>query len=171
MIQFGIFLLLSIFLLTFTLKRPHRHRFPRLFAFESILGLVLINASNWFQNPLSLRQLVSWIFLAGSLILAIHGFQLLRIAGSPKNDIEETTQLVTTGAYRYIRHPLYCTFLLAGVGAFLKDPSFLALILFFILAVSAYWTGKIEEEENIAKFGEEYRTYMESTKMFIPFLI
>ena len=171
MIQLGIFILLSILLLTFTLKKPHRHRFPRFFAFESILGLILINTSSWFQNPLSLRQLFSWIFLAGSLVLAIHGFQLLRIAGHPKDDIEETTRLVTTGAYRYIRHPLYCTFLLAGVGAFLKNPSFLGLILFFILAGFAYWTGKIEEEENIAKFGEEYRTYMESTKMFIPFLI
>lgn len=171
MIQFGIFILLSILLLAFTLKRPHRHRLPRFFAFESILALVLINASSWFQNPLSLRQLVSWIFLMGSLILALHGFQLLRSAGSPKDDIEETTQLVSTGAYRYIRHPLYCTFLLAGVGAFLKDPSFLGLILFFILTGFAYWTGRIEEEENIAKFGEEYRTYMESTKMFIPYLI
>ena len=77
MIQFGIFILLSVLLFAFTVKRPHRHRFPRFFAFESILALVLINASGWFQNPFSLRQLVSWLFLAGSLILAIHGFQLL----------------------------------------------------------------------------------------------
>ena len=103
--------------------------------------------------------------------MAIHGFQLLRIAGHPKDDIEETTQLVTTGAYRYVRHPLYCSLLVGGVGVFLKKPSFLALIIFLFLLGFAYWAVKTEEGENIAKFGEEYRTYMESTKMFIPHLI
>jgi protein-S-isoprenylcysteine O-methyltransferase Ste14 len=171
MIKLGIFILLSIFLLIFTLKRPHRHRFPRFFAFECIVGLVLLNARSWFQNPFSLRHVVSWIFLMGSLVLAIHGFQLLRIAGYPKNDIEDTTQLITTGAYRYIRHPLYCSLLVGGVGVFLKRPSLLGLIPFLLLAGFAFWAAKIEEEENIAKFDEEYRTYMESTKMFIPFLI
>lgn len=171
MIRFGIFILLSILLLAFTLKRPHRHRIPRFFAFESLLGLVLLNAGTWFRNPLSLLQLISWVFLASSIILAVHGFRLLRIVGSPKDDIEETTQLVTIGAYRYIRHPLYCTLLLVGIGAFLKDPSFLALIVFLILAGFVFVTGRIEEDENIERFGEEYRAYMEKTKMFIPFLI
>jgi protein-S-isoprenylcysteine O-methyltransferase Ste14 len=170
-IQLGIFVLLSTLLLVFTLKRPHRHRFPRFFAFESILGLVLINAGDWFRNPLSLRQLVSWIFLASSVGLAIHGFLLLRIAGSPKHDIEETTRLVTIGAYRYIRHPLYSSLLLGGFGAFLKNPSFLGLILFLILTGFVFVTGKIEEGENVERFGKQYRTYMEITKMFIPFLI
>jgi protein-S-isoprenylcysteine O-methyltransferase Ste14 len=171
MMQWGVFTLLSMLLLVFTLKRPHRHRFPRFFAFESILGLILLNAGSWFRNPLSLRQLVSWIFLVSSLVLALHGFRLLRIAGSPRDDIEETTRLVTIGAYRYIRHPLYCTLLLGGVGAFLKNPSFLGLILLLILAGFVFATGRIEEYENIDRFGEEYRAYMETTKMFIPFLI
>ena len=171
MIQIGIFILLSILLLAFTLKRPHRHRIPRFFAFESLLGLVLLNAGSWFRNPLSLLQLISWVFLASSVILAVHGFRLLRIVGSPKDDIEETTQLVTIGAYRYIRHPLYCTLLLVGIGAFLKDSSFLALIIFLILISFVFITGKIEEHENIDRFGKEYRAYMETTKMFIPFLI
>ena len=166
-----IFILLSILLLTFTLKRTHRHRFPRFFAFESILGLVLLNVSSWFRNPLSFLPIVSWIFLAGSLILSIHGFQLLRIAGHPKDDIEDTTRLIKTGAYHYIRHPLYCSLLVGGVGVFLKKPSLIGLILFFLLSGFAYWASKIEEGENIAKFGEEYQTYMKSTKMFIPFLI
>jgi protein-S-isoprenylcysteine O-methyltransferase Ste14 len=171
MIKLGIFVLLSILLLVFTLKRRHRHRFSRFFAFESILGLVLLNGGSWFRNPLSLRQLVSWIFLASSLVLALHGFRLLLIAGFPKDDIEETTRHVTIGAYRYIRHPLYCSLLLGGVGAFLKDPSFLGLILFLLLVGFVFVTGKIEEDENIDRFGEEYRAYMETTKMFIPFLI
>jgi protein-S-isoprenylcysteine O-methyltransferase Ste14 len=171
MAEFMIFILLSILLLVFTLNRPHQHRFPRFFAFVSFIGLVLLNVRSWFVDPFSLPQLVSWIFLTSSLVLAVHGFYILRSAGSPKDDIEDTTQLVTTGAYRYIRHPIYCTLLLAGFGAFLKDPSNPGLILFLILAGFVYMTAKIEENEIIDKFGEEYLLYREKTKMFIPFII
>lgn len=171
MIQIVIFILLSILLLVFTLMRPHRYRFPRFFAFESFLGLVLLNVRNWFRNPFSLIQLASWILLTGSCVLAFHGFRLLITAGAPKGDIEETTQLITIGAYRYVRHPMYGSLLPGGAGAFLKDPSFLGLILFLILVGSVFVTAKIEEEGNIIRFGEKYRAYKKTTKMFIPFLI
>jgi protein-S-isoprenylcysteine O-methyltransferase Ste14 len=170
MIRLGVFTILSILLLAFTLSRPHGHRFYRFFAFESLLGLVLLNTDTWFRDPFSSIQLFSWVFLASSLVLAIHGFRLLYIAGSPEGDIENTTQLVTTGVYRYIRHPLYCSLLLGGVGAFLKDPSFPGLLLFIILFFFVYATGRVEERDNLKKFGSAYRLYMKKTKMYIPFL-
>jgi protein-S-isoprenylcysteine O-methyltransferase Ste14 len=170
MIQLAVFIVLSILLISFTLRRPHRHRFYRFFAFESLLALVLLNSDTWFRDPFTTIQLISWIFLAGSLLLALHGFQLLRIAGSPKEDIEETTQLVTIGAYRYIRHPLYCSLLVLGVGTFLKEPSPLGFLLFFLVVVFVYATGKVEERDNLTRFGSAYREYMQKTKMFIPFL-
>ncbi|MGB2763044.1 MAG: isoprenylcysteine carboxylmethyltransferase family protein [Candidatus Aminicenantaceae bacterium] len=171
MIELGIFILLSILLLAFTLSRPHRHRFPRFFAFESLFALVLLNVRSWFRDPLSLSQLISWIFLASSIVLAIHSFRLLRIAGSPEEDIENTTQLVTMGVYRYIRHPLYCTLLLGGVGAFLKAPSVLGFLLFTFVFIFVFVTAKVEEVGNIERFGDEYLAYMKTTRMFLPFLI
>ena len=170
MIRLGVFTILSILLLTFTLSRPHRHRFYRFFAFESLLGLVLLNTDTWFRDPFSSIHLFSWIFLASSLVLAIHGFRLLNIDGSPEGDIEDTTQLVTTGAYRYIRHPLYCSLLLGGVGAFLKGPSLLGFLLLIILLAFVYATARVEERDNLKRFGSAYRSYMDKTKMYIPFL-
>ena len=171
MIELWIFLLITIFLLLFTLARSGRHRFPRFFAFESIIALVLLNAHRWFYDPLSTRQMVSWVFLVISLFLAIHGFRLLRIVGLPVNDIENTTQLVTRGAYRYIRHPLYCSLLSGGIGAFLKVPSALGFLLFTFVCIFSYMTAKVEEKDNIERFGEEYLAYMKTTKMFVPYLI
>jgi protein-S-isoprenylcysteine O-methyltransferase Ste14 len=169
-VKIGIFILLSFLLFVFTVvRRPYRHRFPRFFAFESVIAIVLLNAKSWFINPFSFRQVVSWFFLAASLGLALHGFRLLRIAGVPEDDIEETTQLVTIGVYRYIRHPLYCSLILGGVGAFLKEPTYFGLILFLILTGFVFLTCKFEEDENLNRFGEQYLTYMETTKMFIPF--
>jgi len=171
MIELGIFILISILLLAFTLSRPHRHRFPRFFAFEGLFALVLLNARSWFRDPLSLSQLISWIFLASSLIFALHGFWLLRKAGSPGENFEDTKQLVTIGAYRYIRHPLYCSLLLGGVGALLKAPSVLGFLLFTFVFVFVFVTAKVEEKDNIERFGDEYLAYMKTTRMFFPFLI
>lgn len=170
MIKIGIFASLSILLLVFTLNRPHRHRFYRFIAFESLLALIIRKVDSWFHDPFSPMHIVSWILLTASLLLAIHGFRLLRIAGSPKGDIEDTTRLITTGAYQYIRHPLYCSLLLLGVGVFLKRPTLLDGSLWIILLISVYATAKVEERDNIIKFGHEYQAYMEKTRMFIPFL-
>ena len=41
---------------------------------------------------------------------------IVNTVGAPKEDIENTSRLVSVGAYRYMRHPLYCTLLLGGVG-------------------------------------------------------
>ncbi len=171
MIELGVFILLSILLLAFSLRRPHQHRFPRFFAFESILALVLLNARSWFRDPLSPRQLLSWIFLASSLILVLHSFRILLVVGSPEEDIEDTTQLITIGAYRYIRHPIYCSGLLGGVGAFLKAPSVLGFLFFTFSFIFFFVTAKVEEEDNIKRFGDEYLAYMKTTRMFLPFLI
>ena len=73
------------------------------------------------------------------------------------------------GAYRYIRHPLYSSIFFMGGGVFFKDPSLLGIIL--VLAISAFITAtaKVEEQENLRKFGTDYAEYMKKTKMFIPF--
>lgn len=170
MIKIVLFLVLSLLLLFFTLRRPHRHRFFRFFAFESLLGLVVLNADVWFRDPGSPHQLVSWFLLIGSFLLAWHGFRMLRILGRPEDDLENTTQLVTAGAYRYIRHPLYGSLLLLGSGAFLKSPSVNGLILLAVLCVFAYGTGRVEEMDNLKRFGQSYADYMKTTKMFIPFI-
>lgn len=165
-----LFLLFSIPLLIFTLIRPHPYRFSRFVAFESVLGLLFLNAEVWFYDPFSPRQIVSWGLLFGSLILVVYGFYMLRVAGAPEGDVENTTQLVTSGIYRYIRHPLYGSLILFGAGAFLKSPSFWGTGALILLCISAFITAKTEEKNNLDQFGEEYQAYMGKTKMFIPFL-
>jgi protein-S-isoprenylcysteine O-methyltransferase Ste14 len=168
--RLAFFTLLSVIFLYLTLKRPHAHRFYRFITFESVLALSLMNANVWFENPFSPVQIVSWIVLLGSIPLALHGFYILRTRGEPEGDIEKTTRLIESGAYRYIRHPLYGSLLLVGMGAFLKAPSWVGGILLALECVTAYLTAVAEERGNIVKFGEVYRSYMKRTKMFIPLI-
>jgi protein-S-isoprenylcysteine O-methyltransferase Ste14 len=152
-----------------SLRNPHYHGFYRFFAFEFLLILVLLNADPWFHHPLSGLQIASWLLLLSSLLLAIHGFYLIRTAGKPKNGFDNTTTMIVHGAYKYIRHPLYSTLLLGGGGVFLKNPSPLGGILFLLVYAAVFATAKAEESENLKKFAD-YASYMKTTKMFIPFL-
>ena len=153
-----------------SLKRPGSHGYYRFFTFEAILILILLNLAYWFLAPFSLRQIVSWVFLAVSLGLAVHGFYLLRKVGKPEGGFEDTTRLVTCGAYKYIRHPLYSSLLLFSLGAFLKHPDLTGLALLIAIAAFLTATARAEEAENLHHFGAEYSKYQENTKMFIPLI-
>jgi protein-S-isoprenylcysteine O-methyltransferase Ste14 len=154
----------------FTLIRSHPYRFPRFLAFESILSLAFLNARVWFLDPLAWNQILSWILLIGSLVLVGWGFALLKSRGQPEGDFEDTTKLITTGLYQYIRHPLYGSLIAFGLGAFFKDPSWVGALLVLTTIVGALLTARIEEGYNLERFGEEYQDYMERTKRFIPFI-
>jgi len=168
------FLVISIALVAVSQKSlgdPRVHGFYRFFAFESVLIAILLNAPAWFYDPWSTRQVVSWTLLLGSVILPVHGFHLLRSVGAPRGGVEDTTRLVTSGVYRYIRHPLYCSLLLGVWGAFLKRPSQLAGAAAAAASLFTVATAKVEEWENLKKFGAEYQAYRGKTKMFLPFIV
>jgi protein-S-isoprenylcysteine O-methyltransferase Ste14 len=152
------------------LRNPRSHGFYRFFAFESALVLILLNLENWLRDPFSTRQIVSWLLLLASIVLVAHGIYLLRVVGRPESGIESTTRLVIVGAYKYIRHPLYSSLLFLVWGVFFKAPSIPGGILAAVATIFLITTARIEESENVQKFGAEYATYMKTTRMFIPFL-
>jgi protein-S-isoprenylcysteine O-methyltransferase Ste14 len=165
-----------------SLKPPASHGLYRFLAWECIAVLLLLNfrgLDQWFRDPVSPRQLLSWLLLVGSIVPAVWGAQLLHSHGRPQAardderlfEFEKTTQLVAAGPFKYVRHPLYASLLLLAWGVFFKRPSALASA--FALCASAFLvaTAKAEESENCRYFGAAYRTYMGATKMFVPFLL
>lgn len=162
---------LAVFSWEFSLRARRYHGVARFFAFESLLALVTLNAGHWFKDPGSPRQLLSWAFLSVSLCLAVQGLYLLVRLGKPqKDDLENTTRLVTRGLYGFIRHPLYASLIYLGFGAALKQVTVWTAVLAAVNTAALYVTAKVEEGEMAAKFGEDYRTYMAKTKRFIPFV-
>ena len=154
-----------------SIKYKRYHGIVRFFAFESVFILVLLNIKVWFAKPFSFLQLASWILLILSIYVVITGFLLLKKEGKPDSNFENTSLLVKSGIYGYIRHPLYLSIFLLGTGIMLKDPAPLQLILAVINLIAVYFTARIEEHEMIVKFGDEYKSYMKDTKMFIPFIL
>jgi len=155
----------------FSIKEKRYHGIARFFVFESIFILLLLNLRVWFRDPFSFHQIISWILLFISIYPAVAGFMLLKRTGKPEKSFENTTVLVKSGLYKYIRHPLYCSLFFLGTGIMLKDTGPLQLIAGTANLIAVYITSRIEEKEMIARFGDSYIDYMKETKMFIPFII
>ncbi len=155
------------------LLRPSSYGFYRFFAAESTLALIVLNAPSWFAHPFAVRQVASWMLLLISVLTVTSASRTLRRLGRPVSRDPSgftTLNLVTTGPYRYIRHPLYASLLFLAWGTFLKSvtPSTSALV--GIATVALVATAKAEEAATLRQFGEPYRVYMARTRLFVPFL-
>ena len=171
LIIFAIGTLGIVFLSLHSASKLRSYGFLRFFAFESILVLILYNIEHWFRNPFSILQIISWLLMITSVVIVSSGFYMLRKFGKPKDVIDDTAVLVTRGIYKYIRHPLYGSLILLAWGIFLKDISLVSLTLALVASSLPVIMAKVEEKENIKKFGEEYSSYIKAIKMFIPFII
>jgi protein-S-isoprenylcysteine O-methyltransferase Ste14 len=162
-----------------SLRDVRSHGFYRFFAWEIILILFVLNVNYWIIDPFSFKQIISWTLLIISLVLIIQGVQLFRQKGNlnqARDDptlvgIEKTTELVTSGIYRYIRHPFYSSLLFLAWGILFKRPTWIGIMLGILTTICLIITAKREETENIEFFGDIYREYMVQTKMFIPFTL
>ncbi len=173
MIQALIFVFVSVIIIKYSwtsLRNPHSHGFFRFFAFEAILLIICYNLSVWFEYPFTTVHIISWLLLILSIPTVLYSLWQITRMGKPAGNFENTTLLVQTGIFRFIRHPLYLSLLLLSAGATLKQVDLLTTISFFISLISIYLTAKNEEAENLVKFGVNYEQYMHKTKMFIPFI-
>ena len=136
----------------------------------------------YFENKVIMEQILSlptsnWILAIGTGFLIVGGILLLGARlqigkfGGSRIAIEEKHQLITTGMYRYIRHPIYLGFLLLFFGYSFALGSIIATggisLAFFLLFKSRM---KMEENLLLASFGEEYLAYLKRTKRLFPFL-
>ena len=83
---------------------------------------------------------------------------------------KENPELVTSGPYAYVRHPIYTGMLIAMLGSAIGESPFwsLPLVLFGIYFV---YSARREEKLMMEQFPEQYPEYMSRTKMLVPFIL
>lgn len=157
------------------LRHPGSHGFYRFFAWEGILALVVMNRGPWGEDPFSPHQMVSWLLMLASIMLAVAGRAGIAqgAAGGGRSDgalyeWERTTALVTSGVFAYIRHPMYASLLALAWGACLQAPSWPGAAVAAGASLFLVFTAIADERECLAFFGQPYADYMRRTRRFVP---
>ena len=87
---------------------------------------------------------------------------------APFLHIREQHTLISWGAYRWIRHPLYTAFFITGLTWFLLAANWFIGLVWAGFALAVVCQVNTEEMIMIEKFGEQYRRYRQSTGQFLP---
>ncbi len=82
--------------------------------------------------------------------------------------LKEGHELIRTGPYRTIRHPIYTGILLALLGTAVAMGEMRGLLAVAIAWLSFYWKARREESFLTQEFGEKFEAHAKQTGMFLP---
>jgi protein-S-isoprenylcysteine O-methyltransferase Ste14 len=108
------------------------------------------------------------VFLLGLAVAIWARVYLGRNWGMPMTE-KADPDLVTTGPYGRIRHPIYSGIILAMIGTTIA-VSLYWLVAVVLLAVYFVFSAVMEERFMVVHFPDLYPRYKRSTKMLIPFI-
>jgi protein-S-isoprenylcysteine O-methyltransferase Ste14 len=111
--------------------------------------------------PLSVRLVILGLTLVTAMCLFKSGHAVVEHRERPE-------ALVTTGAFRYVRHPLYLASILTYLGLTVSTTSIFSLVLLVVIFIFHDYIASYEETLLEAKFGEEYQAYKRRTGKWFP---
>jgi protein-S-isoprenylcysteine O-methyltransferase Ste14 len=144
----------------------------------SVLLFIGISFIGWVTLPLSIStKSQAWMLALGSLLyFPGMSFVLWGRLELGKNYFVSTSlgaqlfaghQLVTSGPFAIVRHPMYTGLILSAVGSLLMYPTWTTL-LFVCFAPLISVRARREETALAAEFGEQWREYCRRVPAFIP---
>ena len=142
----------------------------------SILALILAPLLNSFEVAhLDLGFPVGWVgvtLMLGGLALRWWANAVLGRFYTSTLRLAEDQQIVRAGPYRLVRHPGYGGVLLLWVRAGLASQNWaVAAIILSLMSVAYAYRIKSEESMLQTAFGDQYRSYMQSTWRLVPWVI
>ena len=169
-------IIVGIFLKTSDIKKASKNMKNGALYF-AIAGVLLV--LTWLMYFFLLHNpAVQWLVYTGWVILAI-GFVfiflpmvVLRNKGMPEKgkDFAHTTIIVDSGIYAIVRHPLYLGWLLMYVVVILLSQHWLVIIMGTLGIVFLHLISKQEDQELIERFGDTYKSYMNSVPAMNAFV-
>jgi protein-S-isoprenylcysteine O-methyltransferase Ste14 len=131
----------------------------------------MVNPARMAWSSLPLPTWLRWVGVGVAVFGGALFIWTLRNLGKNLTDTVVTRRehtLVTTGPYRWVRHPFYVAAALTLLGNSLAAANWFllggGLLVFTLLAIRT----RIEEAELLARFGGAYEEYMGRTHRFLP---
>ncbi|MGD0065740.1 MAG: isoprenylcysteine carboxylmethyltransferase family protein [Streptosporangiaceae bacterium] len=138
----------------------------------SVVGVFVIDGvlrGTLAVHSVILATIGALLFACGIGLAVWARLHLGRNWGMPMTQRAEP-ELVTSGPYRFVRHPIYSGLLTAMLGTALVN-NLLGLIVVAVLIAYFYYCGVVEERNLAVTFPTAYPEYRSRTKMLIPFLL
>ena len=134
--------------------------------FGLLAGLVVLPPADLWPRTLATFVIAGILIAAGALVAGAGGMRL-GPALTPTPIPKDGAELVTTGVYRFVRHPIYTGVLLAALGLVVLGASAGHIVgwiaLFVVLSIKAS-----SEETMLAERHSSYESYAKSTGRLIP---
>ena len=138
-----------------------------------VVGLIvfIVNPASMSWSSLPLPEGIRWAGVGLAVLAAALLIWTLGNLGKNLTDTVVTRKahtLVTTGPYRYVRHPFYVGVLLTMLANALVAANWYLMLTGAIVFTMMFVRTPIEEARLVARFGDSYRTYMDRTGRFWP---
>ncbi|MDQ3871283.1 MAG: isoprenylcysteine carboxylmethyltransferase family protein [Chloroflexota bacterium] len=140
-------------------------------AAQLLLALVVLRSATvgprWRGSPRIATSVAGLALVGGGVLLAARGVRDLGRSITPLPRPREGAELVQTGAYARVRHPIYGGLVLASAGWGLLTASPAALALAPVVA-AFFWLKSAREEAWLAERFPEYEAYRRRTRRLLP---
>ena len=135
---------------------------PVLYVFSTWFSFFDYHLPKWFGFPVTLLYGFGiWLFFRAHADLGKYW--------SPGLEIKEDHQLITTGVFQWVRHPMYAAFVAIAIAQIFMLQNWIVGPAFLVSAIP-FFLNRVRREERqlIRHFGDEYRSYMERTNAIFP---
>jgi protein-S-isoprenylcysteine O-methyltransferase Ste14 len=150
-------------------SRGARSIWPRLLAVGAFLVLRFVKPNTLEIHSVAVRAVGTGTVIAGIAFAIWARLYLGSNWGMPMTR-KDDPELVTSGPYRFVRHPIYSGILLAGLGTALVTTLWLLVGVVGLAGLFTY-SATVEEKIMSSSFPDAYRSYRARTKMLIPFVL
>jgi len=82
--------------------------------------------------------------------------------------VKQGHQLISSGPYAYVRHPIYSGFLLAVTGTAIVIGEWRGLLAIVLVVVTQSLKAQREEKFMLSEFGDRYAQYQRETGFLLP---
>ncbi len=156
-------------------KRGHSEIVLRIVSILLVIIYIRLSKSGALPFPSLLQSLFSFpitgaVLTVAGVAVAVYARYALGRNWSGYVTYKQDQELVTSGPYRYVRHPIYTGMTSMALGAILAFGSVLVFLIFSVYATVLLLRMGKEEAIMTRLFPKEYPAYMKRTKRLIPFL-